>query len=399
MQTVDAAQARLLELCRPLPTETLPLRAALGRNLAHDVKALRTHPPFDASAMDGYAVRAAEVETLPATLHVIGESAAGRRFAGSVEAGEAVRIFTGAPVPAGTDCVIVQEDVTRDGNAIRITGKPAKPAAHIRRAGLDCATGATIARSGDRLTAARLGLIAAAGHTGIAVHGAPRVELLACGDELKLPGEPLGLDDIVATNGLMLDALLSRSGASVSGADRIVGDDMDALCDAINASDAEILVTIGGASVGDHDLVQSALKRCGTDIAFWKIAMRPGKPLMVGTRGKQLVIGLPGNPVSAQVCALLFVLPAIRYMLGNRDPLPQEQHGLAAVELPPVGERADYQRAQALLADGKWQIAPQPVQDSSMLSVLASANALLIRPAGSPAAAAGSPVRFLQLEA
>jgi molybdopterin molybdotransferase len=399
MLSVEAAQARLLALCPPLAAERLPLSRAHGRTLAHDVTALRTHPPFDTSAMDGYAVRARDVAALPAQLKCVGTSAAGERFSGHVEPGQAVRIYTGAPMPVGADCIIVQEDVTALAEAILVHGGPSCADAHIRRRGLDVREGAVVARRGDRLTPPRLGFLAAAGVTDVDVHRARKVELLACGDELRLPGTALGDDDIVATNGLMLAALLRHEGAMVSGEDRLVPDDRTALTRAVLASDADILVTIGGASVGDRDFVRAALTDAGTRIDFWKVAMKPGKPMMIGRRGDQLVIGLPGNPVSAYVCALLFLLPALRALGGNPNPLPGWIAGVAATALPAAGNRAEFLRARAGLQNGQWHVCPHDVQDSSMLSALAGNNALLFRPADSAAAPAGAHVSFLRLDA
>jgi molybdopterin molybdotransferase len=397
MRSVSQAQAELLALCSMLGANTISIHDAFGRVLAEDVTAARTHPPFDASAMDGYAVQWRDVAPLPVMLKVIGESAAGKRFAGAVPRGSAVRIFTGAPMPADCDTVIVQEDVSRDGDIITVRDRPAGADTHIRRAGLDVQAGDIIARKGQAISPALQGFLAASGVIQIRVTRAPRVELLACGDELKLPGEALGADDIVATNGLILSSLLQAAGAATSGAHRIVADDLALLTRTIENSNADVLVTIGGASVGDRDFVQAALKAAGADIAFWKIALKPGKPMMVGTRGRQLIIGLPGNPVSAYVCAMLFVLPALRALQGRADVLPQILPGVAATALEAVGPRTEYLRAVARLENGVWQVAPHAMQDSSMLSVLAQSNALLIRPAGDAAVAAGSPLGFLSL--
>jgi molybdopterin molybdotransferase len=399
MRSVEQAQAELLALCVPLSLETVSILTCYGRVVGVDIIADRAHPPFAASAMDGYAVRGKDVLQLPALLRVIGESVAGKRFSRRVGAGQAVRILTGAPMPAECDCVIVQEDVSRDGDMITVHGKPEKFDQHIRPAGLDIASGQLLAAAGNRITPSLQGLLAAAGCQQIVVSRAPTVQLLACGDELKRPGEPLGLDDIVATNGLILASLLKSAGAVVSGDDQIFADELDTLTRAIRDSDADILVTIGGASVGDRDYVQAALKAAGCDIAFWKIALKPGKPMMVGKRGAQIIIGLPGNPVSAYVCALLFVLPALRAVQAQAQPLPQNLHGITGVALPPGDTRTEYLRAHAHLCDGQWLVTPQARQDSSMLSTLAASNALLIRPAGALAAVAGAPIWFMKLEA
>jgi molybdopterin molybdotransferase len=309
MLSVDDAQARLLGGVMPLPAETLPLLSALNRHLAAPVTALRTQPPFAASAMDGYAIRWSD---RAGPWRIIGTSAAGHGFAGSVGDGEAVRILTGAPVPRGADTVIVQEDVSHAGSALRLTGDgPPRAGAHIRPAGLDFAAGDVVAPAGARVTPARIGLIAAAGHASVAAHRRPRVALLATGDELVPPGTRAGPDQIVSSNGVMLAALLAPYADVIDGG--IVADTHAALATAIAAhSDADVLITIGGASVGDHDLVKPVLEAAGASIDFWKISMRPGKPMLSGSLGAQRIIGLPGNPVSAFVCALLFVLPLLR---------------------------------------------------------------------------------------
>jgi molybdopterin molybdotransferase len=399
MRSVEQAQAELLALCTPLSLETVPVAICYGRVVGVDVIADRAHPPFAASAMDGYAVRSDDVHHLPVTLRIVGESIAGKRFTHNVGAGQAVRILTGAPIPDDCDCVIVQEDVHRDGDSITVQAKPTTPAQHIRPAGLDVAPGQLLAATGTRISPALQGLLAAAGYQTVSAHRAPKLQLLACGDELKLPGEPLRPDDIVATNGLILSSLLKSAGAVVSGEDKIIADDLEALTYAIRESDADILVTIGGASVGDRDFVQAALQAAGCDIAFWKIALKPGKPMMVGTRGRQIIIGLPGNPVSAYVCALLFVLPAVRALQAQAQPLPQNLRGIAGVALAPGDTRTEYLRASAQLIDGQWLVTPYQRQDSSMLSTLAAANALLIRPAAAPAVAAGAPIWFMTLNA
>jgi molybdopterin molybdotransferase len=398
MRSVEQAQAEVLALCAPLESETVSITQCHGRVVTSDIFASRLHPPFAASAMDGYAVHGDSITQLPMTFMVVGESVAGKRFSGRVLLGQAVRIFTGAPLPADCNCVIVQEDVTRNGDIITLHGKPHRKDQHIRPAGLDINAGQCLAVRGTRISPALQGLLAAAGITQLSVTRAPKLQLLACGDELKLPGDALGPDDIVATNGLILAALLSGAGAAVSGRDEIVPDDLDTLTQKIRANDADILVTIGGASVGDRDFVQAALVNAGCDIAFWKIALKPGKPMMVGTRGKQIIIGLPGNPVSAYVCALLFVLPALRALQGMTQPLPYILSGTTAVDLPAGDTRTEYLRSVAYLHDGRWQVTPHQHQDSSMLSTLAASNALLIRPAGTPHAPVGTPIGFLFLD-
>lgn len=386
----EAALARMLALGAVLPMETVMLGAAEGRFLASDVAARLTQPPADVSAMDGYALRFAE---LPGPLRLVGESAAGRPFDGTVGQQEAVRIFTGAVVPAGADTVAVQEDAVVQGGAVRFPADgPPRPGAHVRRAGQDVLAGAVVARAGERLTPQRIGLLAAAGHGVAPVHRRPRVALLATGDELVPPGEMPGPGQIASSNGVMLAALLSGF-ADVADLG-IVADRREALADAIaRGRGHDLLVTIGGASVGDHDLVKPALEAAGAVLDFWRIALQPGKPLMAGRLGDGLVVGLPGNPVSAFVCARLFLVPLLKRMAG--DPAPEDVYGVArtTVDLPANGIRRQFLRAVVTEGD----VTPARAQDSSLLSVLAGANALLVRPEHAPAAPAGTTVPVLTL--
>jgi molybdopterin molybdotransferase len=398
MLSVEQAQAAVLALCAPLPCDNISLAQSFGRVVADDICATRSHPPFAASAMDGYALFGDDLPSIGATYAIVGESIAGKRYSGAVKPGEAVRIFTGAPVPVACGCVIVQEDVTRVGENIIINGTPQQAAQHIRPAGLDIKPAQLLAARGTHITPALQGLLAAAGVAQLVVARQPHVQLLACGDELKLPGEALGPDDIVATNGLILASLLRSTGALVTGEAEIVADDLATLSAKIAASHADVLITIGGASVGDRDFVQAALIQSGCDIAFWKIALKPGKPLMVGTRGKQIIIGLPGNPVSAYVCALLFVLPALRALQGIVQPLPKIFTGQTTVDLPAGDTRTEFLRSVATLEQGQWLIRPHPRQDSSMVSTLAASNALLRRASGGAATPAGALVDFLFLD-
>ena len=396
MLSLDEAQARLLGGIDPLPAETVRIEAALGRYLAGDIAARRTQPPFAASAMDGYAIRFAD---LPGPWRLIGESSAGNRFGGAMAAGEAVRIFTGAPLPPDADTVMVQEDVTRDGDAVLLAGDgPPQCGAHTRRAGLDFSIDDPLAARGTRLTPALLGLLAAGGHGEVAVHRRPRVALLSTGDELVPAGAEPGPDQIVNANGPMLYALLSAAGADVVDLG-IVADDRAAIVEALGrASGVDLLVTVGGASVGDRDLVVPVLESQGATIDFWKVAIKPGKPMLTGTLGDIRVIGLPGNPVSAFVCAQLFVLPALRRMAGSSSPLPPVIQARTRVALPANGARRDHLRSTLSWEDGDWRVTPASLQDSSTLRILAASNALLVRPEGADAVAAGSFVPVMPLD-
>ena len=388
---VDAAQARLLAGVDALPVEHAAFAAALGRILGRDVVARLTQPPFAASAMDGYAIRFAD---LPGPWRVVGESAAGRRFAGTVGPAETVRILTGAPLPAGADTVVVQEEVARAGAALTLTGEgPPRQGAHIRPAGLDFTAGTTVAAAGERVTPARIGVAAAAGHAVLPVHRRPRVVLLATGDELVPPGTTPGPDAIVSSNGVMLAALLGPHADVIDGG--IVADTADALADALRPhADADVVVTIGGASVGDHDHVVPVLRNLGATIDFWRIALRPGKPMLSGQLGTTRIVGLPGNPVSAFVCATLFVVPLLKRLGGDPAPLPVPVLLPAGVDLPANGPRRDYLRAR--LAGGG--VAPSARQDSAMLHVLAASNVLIVREANAASTKKGTLVPCIALD-
>jgi molybdopterin molybdotransferase len=392
---VDEAQARLLAGVEPLPGEDAPFAAALGRILATDVVARLTQPPFTTSAMDGYAIRWAD---LPGPWRIIGESAAGRRFAGTAGPGDAVRILTGAPLPAGTDTIVVQEDVARAsddcGDTLALTGDgPPHAGAHLRHAGLDFAAGTVVAHAGERVTPARIGVAAAAGHATLPVHRRPRVALLATGDELVPPGTTPGPDAIVSSNGVMLAALLGAYADVTDGG--IVADTREALAAAIRAhAGADVLVTIGGASVGDHDHVMPVLTALGATIDFWKIALRPGKPMLSGTLGATRIVGLPGNPVSAFVCSTLFVVPLLRALGGDPAPFPVPVMLPAGEDLPANGPRRDYLRARAV----HGSVIPSRRQDSAMLHVLATSSALIVREAHAPPLNAGEMVPCIVLD-
>lgn len=400
MLSVAEAQAHVLAAGGNRRRETVPLAEAHGRYLAEDAAARLTQPPFHSSAMDGYAVCFADIAP-GITFPVIGEAIAGKAFDGVFEEGVAVRVLTGAPMPEGTDTVILQEDVAYEDGAIRlIADLPSHAGRHVRKAGQDFAAGTVLVQSGTRLNARSIALLAAGGHGTAEVYARPRVVILSTGDELVPPGETPGPSQIVNSNGVMLSSLLSGCGAQVCDLG-ILPDRHDVIRDAITAAakDADILVTIGGASVGDHDYVQAALVDAGARIDFWKIAMRPGKPMMLGTLGEAVAIGLPGNPVSAYVCAQLYLLPLVRHLMGAAAPLPRPLQGRLTVELHANGGRTDFMRATAEPGQSGWEVTPFPVQDSAMLSRLEAANALAIRPAHAPAAEKWSNIEFLLLNA
>ena len=392
MITPEEAQARILALGVSVEIEILPLLKAAGRWAAGDVTARRTQPARDLSAMDGYAIRFAD---LPGPWRVVGVSAAGVPFGGSVGEGEAARIFTGAAVPAGADTIVVQEEVARDGDALTLTGEgPPYVGAHIRRAGSDFARGDRLIASGDALTPAVLALAAMGGHGSIDVHRRIRLAILSTGDELVAPGADAGDDRLPNSNAPMLAAMLGALPVEIVDLG-IVPDDRAALATAFaRARDCDTLVTSGGASVGDHDLVRPVLLDLGATLDFWKVAMRPGKPLMAGNLGNTIVLGLPGNPVSAFVTATLFLLPLVRHLSGARDPLPRRIPASCNAPLPAVGPRTDFVRA-------RWEngaVAPLPSTDSGVLSSLARADALIVRAAGSETTPAGQLVEAILLD-
>lgn len=392
------ALARVLaSVTRPTQTETVPLALADGRTLAADLLALRTQPPFNASAMDGYALRAADAAG-GSPLRIIGESAAGRPFEGVLGEREAVRIFTGAPVPEGADAVLMQEDASVEAGRVRPTAALAS-GRHIRAAGIDFRTGDALLRAGTVLTPRAIGLAASMGHAALPVRRRPRVAVISTGDELAQPGEQLGPAQIVSSNAVALAALLARAGAEAI--DRGVVPDNPALTRrAIEAAaGCDLIVTCGGASVGAHDHVPAALKAAGYRIDVWKVALRPGKPFMMAASASGLAVGLPGNPVSSYVCALLFVVPLVRALLGQPDPGARAlEPAVLGASLPANDLREDYMRARLTMgADGRTVAWALPVQDSSLQSVLAAADALLIRPAHAPAASPGEICQIIRL--
>lgn len=400
--SVAEALARVLaSVSRPVEAETVPIHRAAGRVLASPVVSTRTQPPFAASAMDGYAVRAADAGVVGAALRLTGASAAGHGFTGQVGPGEAVRIFTGAPVPGGADAILIQEDAEAEGEIIRVQ-EAVEPHRFIRREGLDFAVGQTLLTEGLTLDARRLALAAAAGHPTLAVRRRPKVAILATGDELVEPGATPAWDQIVASNSLALAALVEEAGAEAIDLG-IAADDHVALENAFRRAreaGVDMLITLGGASVGDHDLVQAALAREGLELGFWRVALRPGKPLMHGRLGDMLVIGLPGNPVSSIVCGLLFVVPAIRAMLGDPQAgADRSEPAILGRDLAANDGRADYMRASLAIEAGRLPVAtPENRQDSSMLAVLGRSEALLIRAPHAPAARTGDPCRIIRLD-
>lgn len=393
MISVEEALARVLSLSPALPSESVPLRNAAGRVLARPVAARLTQPPFPASAMDGYAIRDAD-HVNGASLTVIGEAGAGHAFAGVLAPGQAVRIFTGAPVPEGADRVVLQEDVTRVGDSITLTGS-LESGTNIRPAGQDFREG-DILSAPRRLRPADLALIASMNHPTVDVARKPIVAFLATGDELVMPGETPRPDQIVASNSFALAALAEAAGAEARLLP-IARDNDTALRYAFGlAEGADVIVTIGGASVGDHDLVGKIATELGLERAFWKIAMRPGKPLMAGRLGRAVMLGLPGNPVSAIVCAHLFLLPLLMQMQGLAGRHETKMARLGA-PVDANGPRTHYMRARLEPGEGMPILTPFDRQDSALLSILSQADALLIRPIGDGPQSAGSLVSYLPL--
>lgn len=402
MSTLTVAEAleRMLAGVMPLGPEQAGVRFAQGRTLAHALSASLTNPPFDASAMDGYAVRSADLANPPVTLDVVGESAAGWPFGGSIGRGEAVRIFTGAKVPDGADAIVIQEDVTRDGERIT-TAERVASGHHVRRRGFDFHEGDTVFERGHLLNARDILYAAAAGHAMLAVSKKPLVAILATGDELVEPSDRPGDGQVVACNAYGLAALVEGAGGTA----KLLGialDNPEDLAVKINdAHNADILVTIGGASVGDRDLVRPALEAAGATLHFEKIAMRPGKPTFFGTRhglnGMQRIIGVPGNPVSAMLTARVFLVPLIAAMLG-RSGAPKMIKAELAAPVGANGPRAHYMRAIVDHLEPVTRVRPLSDQDSALVSALAAANSLIVVPAQSPQLEAGATVDVMLLD-
>jgi molybdopterin molybdotransferase len=395
MISVDEAVQRVLRAFTPLSSETIPLSEALGRILARDALAAFDHPPAPMSAMDGYAVRAHDAR-VDAELAVIGEAPAGRPFAGRVGSGEAVRIFTGGVVPEGADAVVIQEDAVASDGRVRIKEAP-RPDENVRRRGLDFRAGDVLLERGRRISPRDVALLAAGDFAHVEVTRKPRVAVVATGDELSRPGEPRAPGGIVASSTYALQSMVRDWGGDAIDLG-IIPDRAEAfasLPDAMRGMD--LIITLGGASVGDHDLIQSALAPHGFVLDFWKIAMRPGKPLIFGRLNASPLIGLPGNPVSAMVCALLFVRPALSAMLGARYAPPLRTARLST-PLKANGKRQDYIRARLSASKGTLVAEPFALQDSSMHKIFAEADALIIRRVDAPPADAGDEVEVLLLD-
>ena len=395
MITVQEAKDKILTSFSELPAEDISLDMAVGRVLAKALVARRTQPPRDLSSMDGYAVRCQDFSKLPLDLCCIGEAPAGTMFEGSVGPGETVRIFTGGPVPSGADAVVLQEDTTANNECITVTEKPA-PGQYIRRAGLDFAAGVDQILPGRFLKVRDIGLAAAMNHPWVSVRRRPIITILATGDEIVRPGEPLNQNQIVSSNSICLKAFVENCGAiginlgiakdDTSTLDRMIG----------GAIGSDLLITTGGISVGDYDLVRQTLLSKGLAVDFWKVAMRPGKPVMFGKLGRVPVLGLPGNPVSALVCSLIFVKPIIEKLLGILAPDIEKSYATLTKALPANDQRQDYLRAK-LSSDqkGALTVTPFPKQDSSMISLLACSDCLIVRAPRAQEALEGERVEIL----
>ena len=399
MIPVEEALRRVLEAFAPLAPEQISLADGLGRVLAEDIVARVTQPPNPVSAMDGYAVRAADIRLVPATLRCVGMAPAGAAYEVRLGPGEAVRIFTGAPVPEGADAIVIQEDTKADGDRVVVLETP-RPGRYIRPAGLDFERGEVGIKAGRRLAPRDIALAAAMNVPWLSVRRKPRIAILATGNEIVMPGDPLGPHQIVSSNALALAAAVAAWGGEPMNLG--IAQDTKASLQALasRARGADLLVTTGGASVGEHDLVQSALGERGLKVDFWRIAMRPGKPLIFGRLGDTALLGLPGNPVSSMVCAIVYLRPALERMLGLASPATAQATARLGRELAENDRRQDYLRSRLERArDGALVATPFEVQDSSMLSRLAQADCLVIRPPLAPPAKVGEWVPIIPLDA
>lgn len=399
MLSVKAAQNNILDELSPLAAEQIPLTEAIGRVLAEDLQARRTQPPSDVSAMDGYAVKHEDVQQTPVSLSLVGEAPAGGSYDKIVKAGEAVRIFTGGPVPSGADCIIMQENTERSNDQEVSVTEGAAIGRFIRAAGMDFSEGETLLTKGRLLTARDVALAAAMNRPWIMVHKKPKVAILATGDEVVMPGDPVGPNQVVSSNSLGLAAAIKTLG----GEPILLGvakDTPESLRNMVRgAESADLLITTGGASVGEHDLIRSVLGENGLDISFYKIAMRPGKPLIFGQMNGTPMLGLPGNPVSTLVCSIIFVAPAIARLNGlSADSYHKKTKAILGCDLPDNDQREDYLRAIIEMNDSGQMIAtPYSKQDSAMLAKLATAQALVIRAPFANAAKKGDLVEILHL--
>jgi molybdopterin molybdotransferase len=397
MISVAEAEQRILAALRRTPLEQIVLTESLGRVIGEDVRSRRTQPPMAVSAMDGFAVRCDDVATVPADLCIVGYAPAGGSYDKTVKPGEAVRIFTGAPVPAGADTIVIQEDTDINGDRVRVKESAAR-GTYIRPAGLDFAEGDVLIKAGTRMTARHVGLAAAMNVPWLMAYRQPRVAILATGDEIVMPGEPIGRNQIVSSNAIALAAFVTAMGGEpvLLG---IAPDDRDGLRHmAAGIAGNDMLVTTGGASVGDHDLVQDVLSERGMNVDFWRIAMRPGKPLMFGQIEGTPVLGLPGNPVSSLVCAMIFLRPALTFMQGAQATGSDILHLRTTTDLPANDRRQDFLRATFELgSDGETMVRAFDKQDSSMMATLTHADGLVIRLPHAPAVKAGERIDVLKM--
>jgi molybdopterin molybdotransferase len=398
--SVAESLALVLADAEPLPPEQAALVDACGRVLAEDLKAMRTQPPADVSAMDGYAVRGADVVTVPANLTIVGEVAAGRVLDHEIGPGEAARIFTGGMMPRGADTVVIQENAVRHGDVVSIE-RSATKGRNVRPRGLDFAAGAVLLAKGRQLTVRDIGLAGAMNYPAVPVHRRPRMAVLATGDELVLPGSAIAPGQIVTSNAFTLTAIGRREGAETLDLG-IAPDQLDATMAAVRRAreaGVDVLVTIGGASTGDYDFVQRAFTAEGVKLSFWKIALRPGRPLMHGRLGGMRVLGLPGNPVAAFICAALFLVPLLRRLAGRTDLSLPVSDAVLGCALPANDDRAEYMRATlATMPNGALVANPFPKQDSSMLVPLTQADCLIVREPFAPAAGPGAACRVVNLQ-